>query len=241
MNDLTIGRALRVLRRRARLRQEDVARRAGVSQQLVSRVERGRCSTVTRGVLQRIFAAVDADAVTFVRWRAGELDRLLDEGHAAIVGQIATILRRLGWDVLTEVTYSDYGERGSIDLLAWHAPTRTLLVIEVKTEITSAEELLRRHDAKVRLAPKIAKERFGATPSQTVRLLVLGGSQANRSRFARLAPVLASAYPLPPREIRPWLRAPLAPVRGGVLFVAAAPGMAGSRGRVTSSRTRRHP
>ncbi|HEY4190087.1 MAG TPA: hypothetical protein VGM28_06685, partial [Candidatus Limnocylindrales bacterium] len=57
-----------------------------------------------------------------------------------------------------------YGERGSIDILAWHAATRTLLIVEVKTEIASAEEMLRRHDAKVRLGPAIGRERFGIAP-----------------------------------------------------------------------------
>jgi hypothetical protein len=40
------------------------------------------------------------------------------------------------------VTFSIYGERGSIDLLAWHSETRTLLVVELKSELTSIEETL---------------------------------------------------------------------------------------------------
>lgn len=174
-----MGRALRVLRVRAGLRQVDVATGADVSQQLVSKVERGRCAQLSGRTLRRIFAAVDADVVTFVRWRGGELDRLLDEGHADLVGRIAGLLRRHGWEVLTEVTYSEFGERGSIDVLAWHPGRRVLLVVEVKTEIASSEELLRRHDAKVRLGPKIARDRFGWAPTSSARLLVLGGSQAN--------------------------------------------------------------
>jgi hypothetical protein len=58
------------------------------------------------------------------------------------------------------VSYSVYGERGSIDLLAWHPAIRTLLVIEVKTEVSSVEAMLRKHDEKVRLAPRVAAERF---------------------------------------------------------------------------------
>ena len=65
----------------------------------------------------------------------------------------AALLEAEGWLTAAEVTYSGYGERGSIDLLAFHPATRTLLVVEVKTEIASVEETLRRHDAKVRLAP----------------------------------------------------------------------------------------
>jgi transcriptional regulator with XRE-family HTH domain len=233
VNDLTIGRALRVLRHRAGLRQADVAKRAGVSQQLVSKVERGRSGHLTGRTLRRIFAGVDADVVTFVRWRGGELDRLLDEGHPNLVGAIVTFLRRRGWDVLTEVTYSDFGERGSIDVLAWHPGRRVLPVVEVKTEITSSEELLRRHDAKVRLGPKIARDRFGSTPTSVARLLVLGETQANRNRFARLGDVLSSAYPSIPRDVRGWLSDPVDRLVGGVLFLSPARSApTTSRGRI---------
>jgi ornithine carbamoyltransferase len=67
-------------------------------------------------------------------------------------------------------------------------------VIEVKTEIASVEELLRRHDAKVRLAPRIAEARFGARPMVTARLLVVADSSTNRRRLERMAAV--SPFPV---------------------------------------------
>ena len=45
------------------------------------------------------------------------------------IAAVAGWLSRYGWTVLPEVTYSVYGERGSIDLVAWHADTRTLLTL----------------------------------------------------------------------------------------------------------------
>ena len=164
MNDVALGRALRAIRIHLGLRQADVATKAGVAQQLVSRIERGDSGRMARHTVSRVLQAVGADVVTIVRWRGGQLDRLLDEGHAALVGATADLLRRHGWQVLTEVTYAEWGERGSVDILAWHAATGRLLVIEIKTEIASAEELLRRHDEKVRLAPKLARDRFGVAP-----------------------------------------------------------------------------
>jgi transcriptional regulator with XRE-family HTH domain len=219
MNDIVIGRSLRALRLRCHARQVDVAERAGVSQQLVSNVERGRLATVSTATLRRILAAVDADLVTIVRWRGGDLDRLLDEGHADLVGRIVTLLQRRGWQVLSEVTFSEFGERGSIDVLAWHAPTRTLLVIEVKTEITSAEELLRRHDVKVRLAPKLGRDRFGASPACVGRLLVVADGTANRRRVERLAAILDTAYPSRGRDVRAWIARPQGDLRG-LVFTA---------------------
>ncbi len=223
MNDIVIGQSLRALRIRLLLRQADVAGKAGVSQQLISKIERGRLASVSAAVLRRIFAAVEADVVTVVRWRAGELDRLLDEGHSELVGRIVLLLRRRGWEVLTEVTFSEFGERGSIDILAWHPETRTLLVIEVKTEITSAEEMLRRHDVKVRLGRKIGRDRFDVAPARVARLLVVADEMRNRRRVARLAPVLSGAYPDRGRAVRAWIAAPDGNL-AGLIFAAPAKG-----------------
>jgi transcriptional regulator with XRE-family HTH domain len=188
--------AFRAVRQHRRLRQKDVAALAYVSQQHVSDLERGRLGKMTVDELDRLFEALDIRSVLSVTWRGGDLDRLLDEGHAAVCTACAELLRRSGWEVLTEVTFSVYGERGSIDLLAWHAATRTLLVVEIKTEVTSAEETLRRLDVKVRLAPKICRERFGAAPASVGRMLVLADSSANRARAGRLGTLLDGAYPV---------------------------------------------
>ena len=102
-----------------------------------------------------------------MRWRGGDIDRVADEGHAALVGRVASMLEGLGWQVGPEVSFSVFGERGSIDLLAWHPTARILLVIEVKTSLNSVEEMLRRQDVKVRLAAGIANERFGWQPDRS--------------------------------------------------------------------------
>jgi transcriptional regulator with XRE-family HTH domain len=233
VNDRHVGSILRALRHRIGLRQSDIANRAGVSQQLVSAIERGGAGTVAGHTLRQIFAAVDADAITVVRWRGGELDRLLDEGHADIVGRMVVLLETRGWTVLPEATYSEWGERGSIDILAWHPASRTLLVVEVKTEIASVEELLRRHDAKVRLAPRIAEARFGGRPTRIAKLLVVAESSTNRRRVARTRAVLEAAYPARGRRVRDWLRDPTGEM-AGVLFLT---GHRGTRAR----RRIRHP
>ena len=205
MNDVVLGRALRAIRIHLGLRQADVAVKAGVAQQLVSRIERGDSGRMSRQTVSRVLQVVGADVVTTVRWRGGQLDRLLDEGHASLVGTMADLLRRHGWQVLTEVTYAEWGERGSIDILAWHASTRRLLVVEIKTESARAEELLRRHDEKVRLGPKLARDRFGVTPRTVTRLLVLANRTANRSRLARLEASVGATYPARGAAVRGWI------------------------------------
>lgn len=77
-----------------------------------------------------------------------------------MAGRIVASLTALGWSTAVEVTYARYGERGSIDVLAFRPDARSLLVVELKTELTSLEETLRRLDQKVRLGPSIAAEHW---------------------------------------------------------------------------------
>lgn len=125
-------------------------------------------------VLTSLFAALDAGLELRPHWNGAALDRLLDERHAALVERVGGTLRRLGWQVAMEVSFAHFGERGSIDILAWHVASRSLLVIEVKTAIGAMEETLRVLDVKVRLAPLIAGDRFGWINAAAVsRLLVV--------------------------------------------------------------------
>lgn len=207
MDDQRVGRILRALRHRLGWRQSDVAREAGLTQDDVSRAERGRSKDVRK--LRRHGQALDADVSIAVRWRGGEIDRLLDEGHAAIVGWVVILLEGLGWEVHPEVSFAVYGERGSIDVLAWHAPTRTLLVVEVKTELASIEETLRVHDVKQRLAAAVGAERFGWQQASAVcRMLVLPGTSTPRRQVRRHDAVLAPAYRRRGDDARSWLAAP---------------------------------
>ncbi len=243
MDLIRLGRAHRAIRIHLGKRQADVAASAGVSQQLVARLEGGRAGSMSLDTVAALFAALDARVFLNVLWNGGMLDRLLDEGHAAVGGLAAEQLLDHGWEVLPEVTYAVFGERGSIDLLAWHAATRTLLVVEIKTEITSAEEMLRRHDTKVRLAPGIGLERFGVRPAVVARLLVVADSSGNRSRVSRLSQLLEAVYPMRGKDLRAWLKSPSASAPGklgGLLFLNTTRVSASGR-PVRPQRVRRPP
>jgi transcriptional regulator with XRE-family HTH domain len=237
MDDMRVGRMLRAIRHRLGWRQEDVATRARVSQDTVSRTERGRIDHISLRVLRQVARALDADVVVSVRWRGGELDRLLDEGHAALVGAIVGMLEAEGWIARPEVSFSAFGERGSIDVLAWHPETRTLLVIEVKTELTSVAETLRKHDVKVRLAARIARDRFGWSPQAVGRLLVLPGGPTARRQVHRHDPVLGNACPARGAAVRRWLRGPAGAI-SGLLFLPLAHLGRGRHDRISRKRIR---
>ena len=232
MDDARIGRALWVLRRRRGLRQVDVAALAGASQSAISKAERGHIATLPLGTIRRYFAAVDAGFQSSVIWRGGALDRLLDERHAAIVGLTAQALKARGWELVVEATYAVYGERGSVDILAAHARSRAVLVVEVKTELTSIEQLGRKVDEKVRLArQRLCRDRFGWAPIYAGRLLVWPDLDSRRRAVRRHSAVLDVAFPARGLEVRTWLRRPSGDL-GGVLFVAdMSPGTTSARRR----------
>lgn len=237
MDDERIGRTLRAIRHRMGWRQHDVATKGDLSQDVVSRAELGGIDGLAVGTLRALAKALGAEAVITIRWRGADLDRLLDEGHATLVGAVVELLTKFGWDVHSEVSYSIYGERGSIDLLAWHAPTRTLLVIEVKTELASLEETIRTLDAKVRLAPEIVDDRFGWHPTYRAHLLVLPSRSTQRRQVSRHAAVLDRTFPVRGRELRGWLAAPDGSL-GGLLFVPLTTGARGIRGALSRKRVR---
>ena len=196
-----------------------MARSALCSQDEVSLLERGRIEGMSLRRLRSLFRVFDAEVVVLVRWRAGSLDHLLDARHARLADAMIGRLVDAGWVVQPEVSYSVYGERGSIDVLAWHEATRTLLVVELKTELTSIEETLRRHDVKVRLGPATARERFGWNPAVVARLLVLPDERTARRRVDQHAATFRRAYPLATSAVKRWLQEPVGAM-GGILFLS---------------------
>jgi transcriptional regulator with XRE-family HTH domain len=208
MTPVAIGRALAALRQRAGLRQADLARRVDIGQSSVSGVERGDLGAVSVRTLGRLLGELGAELVLSVRWQGGELDRLLDRAHAELVERVARRLAALGWEVFVEVSFARYGERGSVDVLGWHAGTRTVLVVEVKSEIAGVEDTLRRHDVKVRLAPHIAFERLGERPAQVARLLVLPDTSTIRRRLLEHDSTFGRTYPVRGRAVTRWLARP---------------------------------
>jgi transcriptional regulator with XRE-family HTH domain len=235
VDDQRVGRTIRALRRRLGWRQLDLAVAAACSQGEVSLIERGHLRSLPR--VRAVLAALDASLELEVRWRAGALERLLDEDHARLVGLLSALLERHGWEVRAEVTYSEYGERGSFDLLAWHPALNVLLVIEVKTDLTSAEATLRKLDEKVRLATEVASKRFGWAAQTTSWLLAMPDYRTLRRRVSRHAALFDKAFPMRGLAVRRWLRDPIGGM-AGLWFVSGINGRSAIQARGGRERVR---
>jgi transcriptional regulator with XRE-family HTH domain len=218
-----VATTFRAVRIRRALTQEDVARRARVHRSTVSRLERGFCSTLTLDTIDRVCAVLEIRLDLLPRWRGGDLDRLLNAGHAGLHEEVAHFLTSVGgWVVVPELTYSVFGERGAIDLFCWHAATRSVLVIELKTELVDINDLLSSMDRRIRLAWRIARDR-GWQPRSVSAWVIVAGGTTNRRRLVTHETVLRSAFPESGLTMRSWCRRPSDPVRGLSLWSSASP------------------
>lgn len=208
MDDVRVGTGFRAIRLRRGLTQEEVAIAADVPRAVVGRVEHGRFSAVRVDALRRIAAALDVTLDVSIRWQGGDLPRLLNARHAAMHEEMAGRFGALpGWDYEPEVSFSIWGERGVIDGLAWHAATRCLLVIELKSELVDVNDLMSGVDRKGRLAAEIARGR-GWDAASVSTWVVLADGRTNRRDVARHATTLRSKFPADGHAIAAWLRRP---------------------------------
>jgi transcriptional regulator with XRE-family HTH domain len=244
VDDLRVGTSLRTIRIRRRLRLVDVAALAGVSPSLISRIERGHLDEVTVGTIRTVAKALDVRIELTPRWRAGDLERLLNAKHSALHELVARHLEQLpGWVMQPEVSFAVYAERGIIDILAWHPRRRALLVIELKTDIVDVNELVGTVDRKGRHAVRVAIERGWIRPRDpppTVSIWVIVADGAtNRRRVAAHRTMLRAAFHVDGRSIGPWLRNPNRAIRALSFWPAA--GSRAGRGSGTSVRRVRAP
>jgi HTH-type transcriptional regulator/antitoxin HipB len=210
MDDQRFGSVVRAVRQRRGWRQSDLARRAKVSQPTISRVERGHSGSLPLDVIRRAAAALDIRVDLVARWRAGDLDRLLSARHSRLHELVARSLAQQSpdWVLTPEVSFSIFGERGIVDLVAWNAIHRSLLMIELKTEIVDVNELIGTFDRKVRLGWAIAKERSW-DPLAVSGWVIVAPGRVNRERIATHRSMLRAAFPMDGRAVNAWLRRPV--------------------------------
>jgi transcriptional regulator with XRE-family HTH domain len=233
MDTVRFGLGLRALRRHKRLTQRELARRAGVSRPVIGRIERGQADRVALHTLSRVAAVLGARIDLRLLWQGEGLDRLLDAGHARLVERVVSMLAANGWVASSEVSFNIRGERGSIDVLAFHPGTSSLLVVEVKSVVPDLQAMLVTLDRKGRLGREIARER-GWDAGSVTRLLILPNDRTARRRLDAHAATIGATLPAATVDVRRWLQAPIGTMHG-VMFVTDDP-QASTRHRVSTGR-----
>lgn len=214
MNTHRIGRVLRAIQLDQRLTQRAIADRAGISQSVYSRAEHGEVVGMTVASLDRLVEALGASLSIDIRYRGGLGDRLADAAHASLVEYVVGILRAFGWTIELEFGFNVFGERGSVDILGWHAASRTLLIVEVKSRLTDLQAMLLSLARKIRLVPGVAREQRAWHPAAVARVVVTYGTTGNRSILRRHAQIFGATLPARSAKVRAWIRAPEGAIAG---------------------------
>jgi transcriptional regulator with XRE-family HTH domain len=236
MRDLELGRLVRALRHRRGWRQEDCARRAGVHRSTWSNLERGRLEVMALATVRECLAVLEVRLELLPRWRGSQLDRILDERHARLQAPWKLRLERWGWITRAEASFNRYGDRGRIDLLAWHPSSAMLLVIEIKTEVVDIQEVLGGLDVKRRVASHLVAQATGRESLKAVPMLLVADTSTNRDRIRRFG-----GFDLRGRQAVSWLRHPNGLARGLLVFSDLRDANGGRAKSVGSHRVRVRP
>jgi hypothetical protein len=192
----------------------DIAVEVGVTRQCVSLLELGHLDSFSVRTVRAIAAAVGVDLPFAPRGRGAQLDQLVDEDHSSMVDVVVARLAAVGWETMVEFSFNDYGDRGSVDVLAWRAEERALLVVEAKSRLADLQETCRSLDTKARVVPRLAAQARGWRAAAVGVLLVVQESSRERAAVARRAAIFASSFPARNLEVRGWLSRPDRPLRG---------------------------
>jgi transcriptional regulator with XRE-family HTH domain len=217
-----VPRAVRLLRRRRGWRQQDLALRAGVSRQGITRIELGQVKGVPLATFVRVAEALGGSLDFTMRWEGEQLDRLTDAAHAWMTERVSALLTHAGWTARPEVSFNHFGDRGRVDLLAWHPAIRVLAVVEVKSAVGDLQETLGRLDVKARLGQRLAAEAGWGSPAAVVRILVIGDSRRAR-QTVRDHDALFAAFRLRGRAARAWMGHPRQPFPPGLMWFVTVP------------------
>jgi transcriptional regulator with XRE-family HTH domain len=208
--------------------QSQVAVVAGISRSMVSQIERGGLEETSLIMVRRVASVLGISLPFDPHWRGPDLAKLLDERHAALVRAIVERLTALGWYALVEHSFNEWGERGSIDIFAWHAGSRAVLVVEVKTRIVDLQDLLSTEDRKRRLAPILGRK-LGWQPLIVGSVVVLPEDTWARNAVRRHGSIFDAKFQMRTAEIRRWLKSPCGDMAGIWFLVNDAPGDARRR------------
>ena len=203
---LRLGTALRDAREAASLGQREVARRAGISQVHVSRLERGLGAQSSLAVWARVAAATGEDLVAFLEHAPGA-DRPRDMEHLRRQSALVSFATPGGWRALPEFAVDPRSVRSrSIDVALVHERTREAVVAEIWDWFQDVGAGFRSLEGKRAALASLLERRAstGGRPWIVRSLYVVRNTRRNRALVRELEPLFAARFPGSSRQ---WIRA----------------------------------
>ena len=197
----SIGIRIAALRAALGWSQQDLARRVGMSQPWISRVERGRFRGLTVGVVERVLRAMGARLVLSVDAPyLADRRHQADAAHARLASYVGGRLRRADLRIATEVEIGGDRSRGWIDMLACRPASGDVLVIELKTELHDLGAIQRVLSWYERAAWQAAR-RLDWRPRRVHVWMLLLATEANDTRTKANRALLAAEFPDRARDL----------------------------------------
>lgn len=196
-----VARTVRDGRRAFGWTQRELADRAGVSQSAVSRTERRVVDFVSlaevAGLLDALSIRIDA-SVRVPLVAGGPAER--DATHVRLLTHADGRFRRCGFETAREVPVGRDRVRGWIDLLAWRARDRTVLMVEVKSDIYDVGTL-ERQVAWYERETWDAARTLGWRPSRVVVACLALASKHNADLVRTHADAFRHRFPSSPAQL----------------------------------------
>jgi transcriptional regulator with XRE-family HTH domain len=205
-------------RLRLDLTQEQLARTVGLSRGYIAKVE-GAKANPSLALLERIADALGlrleltAIAPIFLSER-----RSHDLVRAWCGEAVGRRLQAAGWKVAREVEVSDGRVHAWIDLLALHPPSRTLLIVEIKTRIDDVGALQRQIGWYERHARDAARSLGWPVGSTATWLVGLASSEVERAVMANRS-VIDELFPGRALHMLDVLSGRVPPFRGAIALL----------------------
>ncbi len=230
-----LGRIVRSTRLSLRRTQGAVGAACGLSQPEISRIEHGRRPGMSLRTVGAVCDALEIQAAWLFRppFVAGAATsrptapirrpgRQQDAGHARCNAYVRRRLERLGWEVALEVEIVLGRTHGWIDTLAFHAPSATVLVGEIKTELHDIGDV-QRTVAWYQREARRAAERLGWRSRRIETCVFVLCTDESDARISANREILAQAFPVRSRRMRRWLEDPSSPTGGAGALVTIDP------------------
>lgn len=207
-------------RRRLGWTQAALGTRSGVSQSQVSRFEAGRVEVLSLSTAGRFLDSMGIRAsLTLDHPLVARPDRQRDAAHARCVPYVAGRIARMGWDVRREVEIHHGRSHGWIDVFAFHAATRSAVVVEVKSAVPDIGATQRTLGWYTRMAWDVGRS-FGSPMRRVGAALLCLATVVNEARLAQNADLMRQAYPVRATALFDWLAAPVGDLPGpAVAFI----------------------
>jgi transcriptional regulator with XRE-family HTH domain len=202
---MRVGSSIQSTRQAFGWTEREFAGRLDTNQAAVQRLEAGRQSHLDVRLataaldLLGIRVTIDANPVGL----AGRREQH-DLVHARCSGYVARRLKQCGWEVRTEVEIGEGRFRGWIDVLAYRASDRALLVIEIKTEIDDFGRVLRSIGWYVRSSRDAARA-VGWQPRVIVPVVIALATVETDARLTMNADLVRNDLPGGPEQLMAWI------------------------------------